>query len=287
MILLTGTTGTVGGAVLAELLAKKAGPLRAMCRSEKDIAGLPAGVTGVRGDFAEPASLSAALNGVDTAFLVCAPVPDLIELETNFLLAAKAAGVKHLVINSALGAEDFPKTFPSWHRKVEDKARELGLPAVFIRPNGFMQNIAAYFAPTITTQDAFYGTIGDAKVSLIDVRDIGAAIANALLDHSTRGKVYEISGTQAFSYTELAAEISKVTGRTIKFVNLTPDQMKGAMVGSGMPEARAVAVLELDEYYRSGKGAASDSALRSLLGGKSPRTLSAYLNEIAGQLAKK
>jgi uncharacterized protein YbjT (DUF2867 family) len=287
MILLTGTTGTVGRAVMTELLTRGAGPLRALCRNEKDIGTLPPEVSGVKGDFADPTSLSAALSGVQTAFLVCAPVPNLIQLETNFLLACKAAGIKHLVINSALGAGDFPKTFPSWHRKVEDKARELSLPAVFIRPNGFMQNIATYFAPTITTQDAFYGTIGDAKISLIDARDVGAAIASALLDHRTLGKVYEISGPQAFSYSEVAGEISNVTGRSIKYVNLTPEQMKAAMVGSGMPEAQATAVLELDDYYRSGKGAASDQALRSLLGTKSPRTLRSYLQEIAPRLAKK
>jgi uncharacterized protein YbjT (DUF2867 family) len=287
MILLTGTTGTVGQAVLSEMLTRGAGPLRAMCRSEDDLGRLPSGVSGVKGDFADPSSLTAALNGVKSAFLVCSPVPNLVELETHFLLACKAAGVEHLVLNSALGAEDFPKSFPAWHRKVEDKARELALPAVFIRPNGFMQNIAAYFAPTITTQDAFFGTIGDAKVSLIDVRDVAAAVVSAILDRTSDGKVFEISGPQAFSYAEVAMEISRATGRSVQYVNLTPQQMLSAMVGAGMPEARATAVLELDEYYRMGKGSASDRALRLLLGSKAPRTLQSYLQEIAPLLAKK
>ena len=109
---------------------------------------------------------------------------------------AKPAKTRQIVINSALGAEDFPKTFPSWHRKVEDKARQMRLPAVILRPNGFMQNIQRYFAPTIRSQNAFYGTIGDAKISLIDVRDVAAAAVTALLKGDLNGKTFELNGPE-------------------------------------------------------------------------------------------
>jgi uncharacterized protein YbjT (DUF2867 family) len=284
MILITGSTGVVGSAVIRELLTRdNTKKIRAMIRSEKDRSRLPQGVDPVIADFSNPPSLTKALEGTDAAFLVCAPVPDLIQLETNFLQACQQAKLPHLVYNSALGAADFPKTFPSWHRKVEDKARELKLAFAAIRPNGFMQNIANYFGPTIKSQSAFYGTIGDSKISLIDVRDVAAAIASALLDKSTAGKIYELSGPEAVSYPELAARLSSVLGKPIKYVNLTRDQMIQAMVGSGMPQPAASAVVDLDDYYKTGKGAASDRELRQLINGE-PRKLSDYLKEFATQL---
>jgi len=66
-------------------------------------------------------SLGRALEGVDAVYLVCSPVRELVELEGNMVDACREAGVRHVVLNSALGAGDYPKSFPSWHRRVEDK----------------------------------------------------------------------------------------------------------------------------------------------------------------------
>jgi uncharacterized protein YbjT (DUF2867 family) len=283
MILITGSTGVVGSAVIRELGNRGTKNIRAMIRNEKDRSKLPQGAEPVVADFTNSASLTKALQGVDTAFLVCSPVPDLVQLETNFLQACQQAKVGHLVYNSALGAADFPKTFPSWHRKVEDKAREMKLSCASIRPNGFMQNIANYFGGSIKSQGAFYGTIGDAKVSFIDVRDVAAAVAGALLNKSTAGKAYELSGPEAVSYPELAARLTTALGKPIKYVNLTREQMIQGMVASGMPEAAASAVVDLDDYYKTGKGAASDRELRQLIN-REPRKLDDYLKELAPQL---
>jgi uncharacterized protein YbjT (DUF2867 family) len=306
MILVTGAGGSAGGAVVRELAAQGIRRVRAMIRSEKDRGAIPAGIETVQGDFAERASLDRALAGMHAAYLVCSPVQQLVELETNFIAAAESAKLKHLVLNSALGAGDFPKSFPSWHRKVEDRVRAGSVPWTILRPNGFMQNIATYMAPSIRTQDAFYSTIGEARVSLIDVRDVAAVAATALKStvvienlffqdprdaaaHVARariplvGEVFELSGPEAISYDELAERISKVAGRTIRHISLTPEQMRHGMNSAGMPDWQITSLLELDEYYASGKGAASDAALRGLLP-SSPRTIDQYLAEL-GQAA--
>ena len=67
-------------------------------------------------DYADTQSLRKALDGVDSVYVVCSPIPQLVELESRMLDACKQAGVKHVVLNSALGAGDYPKSFPSWHR---------------------------------------------------------------------------------------------------------------------------------------------------------------------------
>jgi uncharacterized protein YbjT (DUF2867 family) len=286
MILITGATGSVGGALLANLASRNdVGPLRAMYREDRDNTGFPAGVEAIKANFEDAASLQRALAGVQSAYLVCAAIPQLVELETNFLRACARAGTPNVVIQSALGAADFGKSFPSWHRKVEQAAKEMNVPCSIIRPNGFMQNIGGYFAPTIKSQDAFYDALGEARISYIDVRDVARAAAALLLSKQFIGQVFELSGPEPLTHAEIAARISKIVGRSIRYVPLTAEQMKQGMISAGMPETRATPVVELYEYYVSGKGAASDAALRRLIGGE-PRRIDAYLAEIAPMLSR-
>ncbi len=278
MILITGASGTAGGAVLEAARAASL-PLRAMYRSDSDAARAPARVPSVIADFAHPASLARALDGIDRVFLVCGPIPDLVELEGNMIEACRAAGVRHLVLNSALGAGRFPKSFPSWHMKVEAKLKESGLGHTILRPNGFMQNIALYDAPSIRAQNAFYGALGEARVSLIDVRDVGAAAATILANPAPHaGQTYELNGPEAVSPAEIAARLSRAAGRPIAYVDIPVEKQREAMLGAGMPDWQVTAILELQEYYRSGACAAVDDVLPRLLGHPA-RTLDAYLRE--------
>lgn len=114
MILITGASGTVGRAVLLEV-ARTGEKHRAMYRSKDEAAKAPAGTEVVVADFADKASLAPALRGVRSVYLVCSPIPQLVQLEGNAIEASEAAGVERIVLNSALGAGDYPKSFPSWH----------------------------------------------------------------------------------------------------------------------------------------------------------------------------
>src|SRR5258707_5842118 len=171
MILVTGASGNVGKAVLNEV-ARTGAKHKAMYRSANEAAKAPAGTQAVIADFAKKETLAAALRDVDAVYLVCSPIPDLVQLETNMIDACVTAGVKHIVLNSALGAGDFAKSFPSWHRKVEDQLKSTGISFTILRPNSFHQNVVAFFAPSIRAQDAFYSSIGNARVSFLDVPDI-------------------------------------------------------------------------------------------------------------------
>src|SRR6516225_5649572 len=148
MILVTGASGTVGRAVLEEV--RKTGQrAKAMYRDAQDAKRGAQGVETVVADFADKPSLKRALSGAEVVFLVCSPIPQLVELESNVIDVARDAGAKHMVLNSALGAADYPKSFPSWHRKVEDKLKSSGLGYTILRPNSFLQNIVAFVAPSI------------------------------------------------------------------------------------------------------------------------------------------
>jgi uncharacterized protein YbjT (DUF2867 family) len=278
MILITGASGTVGSAVLQEM--RKTGKLfKAMYRTEQDAKKAPAGTESVIADFADKSSLNKALAGVTTVFLVCSPIPQLVELESTVIDACAVNGVQHVVLNSALGAGDYQKSFPSWHRKVEDKLRNSGLSYTILRPNGFFQNIVAYNSPTIRTQGAFYAGMGTAKTSLLDVRDVAAAAAKVLVspaDHS--GKTYELMGPEALSNGEIAERISRITGRNVKYVDIPEEAQRKSMLDAGMPEWQVSALLDLQAYYLAGKCAAVTDVLPNLLG-RAPITVDQFLNE--------
>jgi uncharacterized protein YbjT (DUF2867 family) len=279
MILITGASGTVGRAVLDE--TRKSGlPCKALYRSEEDARKVPAGVSSVIGDFSSRASLKGPLQGIATVFLVCSPIPELVELESNVIDACVENGVSHVVLNSALGAADFPKSFPSWHRKVEDKLIATRLGYTILRPNGFLQNISAYLAPSIRAQGTFYAAMGNARTSLLDVRDIAAATTNIMSNPSAHaGKTYELNGPEAVSYPEIAQRISRVANREVKYVDIPEATQRKSLLGLGMPEWQVNALLELQEYYVSGKASNVTDVLQRIIG-RAPIRLDQFLAEI-------
>src|SRR5260370_15847035 len=154
MILITGARGSVGKTVVEEAIRGESKD-RAMYRPKEEAAKGPLGCAPLLADYSDKPSLRNALDGVTSVFVVCYPIPQLAEFESNMLDACKECGVKHVVLNSALGAGDYGKSFPSWHRKVEDKLKSTGLSYTILRPNGFLQNIVAYNAPSMRETDAF------------------------------------------------------------------------------------------------------------------------------------
>jgi len=279
MILVTGASGTVGKAVLREV-AKSGAPHRAMYRSAEEAAKAPTGTETVIADFAKKETLAPALRGAETIYLVCSPIPDLVQLESNVIDACVASGVKHVVLNSALGAGDYPKSFPSWHRKVEDKLRSTKLGWTILRPNSFHQNIVMYYAPSIRAQGAFYSSVGNSRVSYLDVRDVASAAAASLRGGDHIGKIYELNGPEALTATELAEKISQASGRSVKYVDIPLEAQRNSMLEMGMPEWQVNALLDLQLFYVQGQGAQLDNVLQNLLG-RPPITMDSFLAENA------
>jgi len=280
MILVTGCSGTVGRAVLEDV-RKSGKPFKAMYRSEGEARKNQEGGATVVADFADKDSLRRALVDVDSVFLVCSPIPELVELESNVIDACRESGVRYVVLNSALGAQDYPKSFPSWHRQVEERLKASGLRYTIFRPNSFMQNILAYSAPSIRATNAFYSAMGTARTSYLDVRDIAAAAAKAFASPGEHtGKIYELNGPEAVTNAELAERISRVAGRPVQYIDIPEEAQRKAMQDSGMPAWQITALLDLQRYYTGGKGGEVTNVLPELLG-RSPKTLNAFLEEFS------
>lgn len=280
MILVTGASGNVGGAVLNELV-KKGVAARAMYRSEGDASKAPAGIERAIGDFSDRGSLDRALEGVERVFLVCSPIPQLGELEGNMVEACRAHRVKHLVQSSALGVGETKASFPRWHFQVEEAVRASGVPATILRPESFMQNIADFYAPGIRSEGAFYAALGEAPIAYIDVRDIGAVAATALTSDEHAGRTYLLTGPELLTQREIAARISRLTGRNVRYVDLPPAELKRAMLGQGTPAWLADALVELQAFYTDGPGAAVTGDVRRVLG-REPSSFDHFLSDNAG-----
>lgn len=265
MILITGASGNVGHEVVKQALAVGL-KIRATFQSAAVAAKAPAGLEGVIMDYAHPETIRPALHGVEKIFLVAPPVRDLPAWEANFIKEVRAAGRKHIVKLSALGGRE--SIFPSGHRDSEENIEASGLPYTFLRPNGFMQNLVNYNAGTIRSQNAFYGCQGSGAVSMVDIRDIAAVAVIVLAATGHEGKSYALTGGEALTNEQVAEKISRVAGRQISYVDLSPDDFKKGLLSAGAPEWSADALLDLQRYYRAGKASQVTDNVERLTGHK-------------------
>ena len=265
MILITGASGNVGSEVLKQAMASKL-KLTAAYQSPEKAQTAPGNVHTVVLDYGKPETIRAALEGVDTLFLVGPPTANLVALEANVIDEAQTAGITHLVKLSALGGRN--AIFPSMHRDSEERIEASGVPYTFMRPNGFMQNFVTYHSATIKAQNAFYGCQGNGAVSHIDVRDLAAAVVAVLSSKGHEGKAYPLTGPEALTQAQVAEKLSRATGRTISYVDLAQDEMRQAMLRAGMPEWSADAVLDLTRLYRDGGASSVDDTVEKLIGRK-------------------
>jgi uncharacterized protein YbjT (DUF2867 family) len=280
MILITGASGNVGQEVLRQF-AKTGRPVRAAFQSASKAATAPAGVeTGIM-DYNQPETVRAALRDVDKVFLVGPVTPNLPELERKATDEIKRSGARQVVKLSAMGGR--AATFPRQHQESEDYIKSSGVDYTFLRPNGFMQNMVNYNGATIRTQNAFYGSQGDGKVSHIDIRDIAAIAVKVLIEDDHLGKIYTLTGPEALTNSRLAEILSATLSREIKYVNLPSQQMKQALLAAGMPEWNVDALLDLSELYRAGGASTVSMDVEHILGRK-PITFEQFSRDFSSSL---
>ena len=283
MICVTGAGGTVGGEVIKQLESAEAPFRAAYFSNEKADAARTRGVDAVIIDYDRPESLRAAFQGCDRLFLLGPNALNQSELERNAVDAAKAADVQHIVKQSVLGAVEESFSLAKVHRPVEKAIESSGLAWTFLRPNSFMQNVVTYTGETIKAEGAFYSASGKAKISHVDVRDIAAVAVKALTEPNHEGKAYTLSGPEALTYDELASELSKVLGRSISHISLSPSDLKNGMLAEGMPEELADRMLDLERYFREDQASRITDDINQVTG-RDPRRFAQYARDCASLL---
>jgi uncharacterized protein YbjT (DUF2867 family) len=266
MILITGATGNNGRELVRQLVA--AGQhVRALVRNPAKAAELKGpNVELAVGDFDQPATLDAALRGVDKAFLLTPVAEHFVEWQSAFVEAAQRAELKHLVKFSGMGADSNVKVeLLRLHGETDNLLRNSGVPFTILQPNSFHQNILSS-ADTIKTQRAFYWPLKKAAQSTVDIRDINAVAARVFTSPSHEGKAYVITGPEALTFQQAAEKLSAVLGREIQYVDVPLSAAEDAMRKSGMPEWNVRALSELLGYFASGAAATVTDTVPSLLG---------------------
>jgi uncharacterized protein YbjT (DUF2867 family) len=279
VILITGGTGNSGTAVVEQLRAKGV-PFRMMVRDPKKVssAGWPEGGV-VAGDMSRPETLGAALKGIEVLFLLSPPAANQVEVETNVVNAAKAAGVRHIVKFSAMtAAPNAEQRFPCAHGKVEEAICKSGLAWTFLRPTFFMQNMLGF--GDMVRQGVIYQPARKSKAAFVDTRDIAAVAVAALTEPGHEGKAYEITGPQLLSYDDVAAIFSRVIGTPVKYQDIPPAAAKQAMLGMGIPDWNCDGINELMDQMRADQYAMTTDAVRAV-GHKAPTTLEQFIRENA------
>ncbi|MDZ4877216.1 MAG: NAD(P)H azoreductase [Chroococcidiopsis cubana SAG 39.79] len=280
MILVTGATG-INGTEIVKRLAAQNMQVRAMVRNHdraKEIA-LP-NVEVVEGNFDRPETLLEALTEVDSAFLLTNSTERAEAQQLAFVDAARQSSVKHIVKLSQFAADAHsPVRFLRYHAAVEAAIQASGMTYTFLRPNLFMQGLLN-FRSTIASQNAFYAAIDNAKVSVVDVRDIADVAVAALTKAGHEEKIYDLTGSQALTHTEMAEYLSAALKRQIAFVDVPPEQMREAMVGFGMPAWQADGLMEDYAHYRRNEAAAIASGIEDATG-KAPRQFKDFARDYA------
>jgi uncharacterized protein YbjT (DUF2867 family) len=267
MILVTGATGKNGAEIIRRLSGRKE-RVRAMVHRRNDIMrGTPnVELEYVEADFDDPASLRKTLSGVQRAFLVTNSSERVEEQQLRFVDLAREVGVKHIVYLSQLHASsDSPLRFLRYHAAVEAALRWSGMSYTNLRPNLYMQGLLM-IGRTIASEGRFFAPASDALVSVVDVRDIAAVAVAALTKSGHEGKTYDITGPEALTHAEMAAQLSVALHRPVAFVDVPEHGFREALRGLHMPDWQADGLVEDYAHYRRGEASNISSAVRDVTG---------------------
>lgn len=262
---ITGATGQLGRLVVAQLKTRnQAAHHVALVRSPAKAADL--GIAAREADYAKPATLEAALKGIDTLLLISSSEIGQREMQHKAIIdAAKKNGVKRIVYTSILHADASTIDLAAEHRATEAAIKASGIPHTFLRNGWYTENYAAGIAGAVAG-GALYGAAGNGKISAAARADYAAAAVAVLTTPGHDGKVYELAGDGSFTLADLAAEISKQTGKTIPYNNIPEADYAAALASHGVPEGFAKMIAGWD--VETGKGQLFDDSktLSGLIG---------------------
>jgi uncharacterized protein YbjT (DUF2867 family) len=278
-VLVTGATGSTGQA-LWQALARRGVPARAMVRKAADVDRFTGPATdAVVADFDDESALATAVKGIERAYLVTPSSERAEAQQLGFVETAARGGVRHLVVLSQLGAaENSPVRFLRYHAVVERRVRELGLGHTFLRPNLYFQGLFA-FGPSIARDGAFGAPIGEARVSAIDVLDIGEVAATVLASDALEDATLTLTGPQALTHEQMAESLSTALGRTVTFSDVPADAFAAALDGV-LPPWQVAGLGEDYAHYRRGEAEAVSTAVEDVTG-RPPRTFAEFARDNA------
>jgi NAD(P)H dehydrogenase (quinone) len=244
-IAVTGATGQLGRLVIENLKARvAAGQIVALARDPAKATDL--GVPVRVADYAQPETLSAALAGVDTLLLISSDaVGQRVAQHRNVIEAAKAAGVKRITYTSILRADTTPIALADEHKATEALIKASGLTWALLRNGWYFENYTGSLAGAVAA-GAIIGASGEGRISAAARADYAEAAAVVISTPDAENRVYELAGDTAFTRADLAAEVSRQTGKAIGYTDLPEAEYVRILESFGLPAPYAAIIAQSD-----------------------------------------
>jgi len=281
MIAITGATGQLGQHVIEQLLkTAPASQLVAIVRNPAKADALSQqGINVRQADYTDQAAFTTALTGVDKLLLISSSeVGQRTPQHLNVIKAAQAAGVKFIAYTSLLHADTSPLGLHVEHVETENALAASGIPHAVLRNGWYSENYLAS-APSALEHGVFIGSAGEGKIAAATRADYAAAAARVISEEGHAGKVYELAGDSAWTLGELAAELSRQSGKNVVYQNLSEADFAAALKGFGLPAALADMLADSDAGASKG-GLFDDSRTLSALIGRPTTPLAESVKSI-------
>lgn len=269
-VLVTGATGNVGAEVVAQLRSRGVA-VKAAILPDHDRAVHP-GVAAAEFDFENQSTFGPALQGVERVFLMRPPHMSDTRAFQPFVDAMRGAGVKHVLFLSVQGAGQNPFV-P--HHGIETLLKKSGLAWTFLRPSFFMQNLSTTHAEDIRVRGEIYVPAGTGRTNFIDAADVAEAAAVCLTTPGHEEKAYEITGSEALSYAEVASILSSACGRPIAYPKPSARQFTAHMRATGHTDEFIRVMSSIYAIAKFGMASGTTSTFERLVGRK-PATLAEW-----------
>ncbi|WP_040884318.1 SDR family oxidoreductase [Janibacter sp. HTCC2649] len=268
-ILVTGATGQLGRLAIDSLLARGTAPgdVVALVRDPAKAADLADRGVQVRvGTFEDPASLDAALAGVDRVlFISGSEVGQRVAQHQNVIDAAVRADVELVAYTSIVRADTSPLALAAEHKVTEEALAAAGLPTALLRNSWYLENYTAQI-PVQLEHGVVLGAAGEGRVSAATRADYAEAAAAVITADDQVGKVYELGSDNAFTLGEYAAELSAAANAPVAYQDLSVADYSAALVGAGLPEGYANVLASSDDGLKQGGLLVETGDLSRLIG---------------------
>ncbi|MFI7596349.1 SDR family oxidoreductase [Actinoplanes sp. NPDC049681] len=264
-IVVTGATGNFGRLAVEALLRRgvPAGQIVAVGRGVEKIQDLAdRGVVVRKASYDDPESLRAAFAGADKLLFVSgSEVGQRVPQHLNVIAAAKDAGISKIAYTSAPHADTSSMILAGEHLATERALTESGIPSVFLRNGWYLENYDLKGA----LEHGLYGAAGEGKISIATRAELAEAAAAAVVADGIDQQVYELGG-EGVTLGELAAEVSRQSGRDVTYTDLSPEKYTEFLVSVGLPEAFAAVLADSDKGASAGALYTGTEDLQKLLG---------------------
>lgn len=271
MILITGATGHLGSAVVNGLLGRlPASRISALVRDESKAFGFEErGVTIRVGDYDDAASLDRAMRGVEKVLLIAGTDEERrVEQHANVLDAAKKSGVRCIAYTSrSLKDRDtLANDLMQGHFRTEDLIRESGLSYIIFRDALYMDTIPLFVGGERVFETGINLPVGRGRTAFALRAEMGEAIANALTDPGNGGRTYSLTGSEAYSFGDVAEALSELSGADVRYTPAEPTTFQTQLKGRGVPDAQVQKTIAFLTDIKNGQEEEVSPDLEKLIG---------------------